>query len=228
MDTGKLDPQLTVTIVGSYVRHHTVGADQVSDLIATVHRALGDLGHPNQPEEVRTRAVSVRRSVSQDYVVCMDCGYRGKTLRRHISTRHGLNRDEYLSRWGLRRDHPLTAPAYSERRSILAKEVGLGRKSTAEMAPAASPIAAPAPADADRKSEATPAPKRRSRSRPKPADIADEAAAPTPVRKRRSRSRITSPKQTPSPTRPRPATRSDAPEGFRFGRRLVQARRGSA
>ena len=88
MDTEKVDPHLTATIVGSYVRHHTVGADQVSDLIATVHRALGQLGQPNQPEEVRTPAVSVRRSVSQDYVVCMDCGYRGKTLRRHISTRH--------------------------------------------------------------------------------------------------------------------------------------------
>jgi predicted transcriptional regulator len=198
MDTEKVDLHLTARIVGSYVRHHTVGAGQLSDLITTVHRALGDLGQPNQPEEVRTAAVSVRRSVSQDYVVCMDCGYSGKTLRRHITTRHGLNRDEYLKRWGRHADHPLAAPAYSERRSILAKELGPGRKSTAEMAPAASP----APADADRKSEATPAPKPRSRSGPKPADVADEAvvAAPTPVRKGRSRSRVTSPKQTPSPT----------------------------
>ena len=202
MGAERIDPHLTATIVGSYVRHHTVGADQVSNLIATVHRALGQLGQPNQPEEVRTPAVSVRRSVSQDYVVCMDCGYRGKTLRRHITTRHGLNKDEYLKRWGLHADHLLTAPAYSERRSILAKELGLGRKSATEMAPAASPIAAPAPADVDGKSEATPAPKRRSRSGPKPAEIADEAVAatPTPVRKRRSRSRVTLPKQNPSPT----------------------------
>src|SRR5882757_4479069 len=70
MDAERVDPHLTARIVGSYVRHHTVGADQVSDLIATVHRALGDLGKPNQPEEVRSPAVSVRRSVSQDYVVC--------------------------------------------------------------------------------------------------------------------------------------------------------------
>src|SRR5216683_7017960 len=162
MDTGKLDPRLTATIVGSYVRHHTVGADQVSDLIATVHRALGHLGQPNQPEEA-TPAVSVRRSVSQDYVVCMDCGYRGKTLRRHITTRHGLNKDEYLKRWGLHADHLLTAPAYSERRSILAKELGLGRKPAAETVPEAVPTVS-APADADRKAEATPAPKRRSRA----------------------------------------------------------------
>src|SRR6266481_7285356 len=188
MDTERVDPHLTARIVGSCVRHHTVGAGQLSDLITTVHRALGDIGKPNQAEEVRSPAVSVRRSVSQDYVVCMDCGYKGKTLRRHISTRHELNRDEYLKRWGLHADHPLTAPAYSERRSILAKELGLGRQSTAEMAPAASPIAAPAPADVDGKSEATPAPKRRSRSGPKPAEIADEAvaAAPPPARRRRS------------------------------------------
>ena len=81
MDIGKLDPRLTATIVGSYVRHHTVGADQVSDLIATVHRALGDLGQPNQPEEVLVPAVSVRRSVSQDYVVCMDSAHHPTRLK---------------------------------------------------------------------------------------------------------------------------------------------------
>ena len=201
MDTEKVDPHLTATIVGSYVRHHTVGADQVSDLIATVHRALGQLGQPNQPEEVRTPAVSVRRSVSQDYVVCMDCGYRGKTLRRHITTRHGLNRDEYLKRWGLHSDHLLTAPAYSERRSILAKELGLGRKSTAEMAPAASPIAAPTPVDVDQGPQPTPARGRRSRSAAKSTDGGNElAAAPTPARRRRSGSRSASPQPISSPT----------------------------
>src|SRR5467141_5111966 len=118
-------------IVSSYVRHHTLRPEQLSDLITTVHQALGQLGQPVQAEEVLVPAVSVRRSVHQDYVVCLDCGYRGKTLRRHISARHGLNRDEYRKRWGLRSDHPLTAPAYSERRSTLAKARGLGRNSTA-------------------------------------------------------------------------------------------------
>jgi len=71
--------------------------------------------------------------------VCLDCGYRGKTLRRHISTRHGLNRDDYLKRWGLRSDHLLTAPAYSERRSAMAKGFGFGRKSTVPATPVVSP-----------------------------------------------------------------------------------------
>src|SRR5258708_12636802 len=100
-------------IVSSYVRHHAVRPEQLSDLITTVHHALGQLGQPVQTEEVLVPAVSVRRSVHQDYVVCLDCGYRGKTLRRHISTRHGLNRDEYRKRWAFRSDHPPTPPAYS-------------------------------------------------------------------------------------------------------------------
>jgi hypothetical protein len=132
--------------------------------------------------------VSVRRSVHQDYVVCLDCGYRGKTLRRHISTRHGLNRDEYRKRWGLRSDHPLTAPDYSERRSTLARARGLGRKPTAQATPEMSPPAAPTPVDVDQGSQAKPA-RRRSRAASKSADLASEAVAePTPTRRRRSRS----------------------------------------
>ena len=125
---------LTAKIVGSYLRHHKVGASQLPDLIATVHRSLGGLGQQPLAEEALTPAVSVRQSVRHDYVVCLDCGYRGKTLRRHISSRHGLNRDEYLRRWGLQPDHPLTAPAYSEHRSTLAKQLGLGRKPKADEA----------------------------------------------------------------------------------------------
>src|ERR1700730_7065135 len=147
-------------IVSSYVRHHTLRPEQLSDLINTVHHALSNLGQPIQTKEVLTPAVSVRRSVHHDYVVCMDCGYRGQTLRRHISTRHGLNRNEYLKRWGLQSDHPLTAPAYSERRSTLAKALGFGRKPKAEAAVAVTPAAparaatptATVPADADGKS----------------------------------------------------------------------------
>jgi predicted transcriptional regulator len=195
MDTQKVEQHLTAKIVRSYVRHHTVGASQLSDLITTVYRALGELGQPNHPEEVRTPAVSVRRSVHQDYVICLDCGYRGKTLRRHISTRHDLSRDEYLKRWGLRNDHPLTAPAYSERRSILAKEVGLGRKPKAPAAPVASPKAAPEPVHAVEEPEATPTRRRRSRSATNIADVANETLAePTPARKRRPRSRIAQPR----------------------------------
>jgi predicted transcriptional regulator len=188
VNTQKNDPYLTTKIVTSYVRHHTVRPDQLSDLITSVHQALGQLGQPAQPEEVLVPAVSVRRSVHQDYVICLDCGYRGKTLRRHISTRHGLNRDEYLRRWRLRQDHPLTAPAYSERRSTMAKALGLGRKPTAQASPMVSPPAAATPIGTDQEAEATP-PRRRSRAASKSADVASEAMAEaTPTRRRRSRS----------------------------------------
>jgi predicted transcriptional regulator len=69
----------------------------------------------------------VRRSVQRDAVVCLECGWKGKMLRRHLSTRHGLTGEQYLKRWNLPNDHPLTAPTYSEQRSSLAKELGLGR-----------------------------------------------------------------------------------------------------
>jgi predicted transcriptional regulator len=191
----KNDPHSTAIIVSSYVRHHSVRPEQLPDLITAVHHALGQLGQPVRADEVLTPAVSVRRSVQHDYVVCMDCGYRGKTLRRHISTRHGLDRDEYLKRWGLRNDHPLTAPAYSERRSTLAKAVGLGRKSTAKAMTEVSPPAAPTPV-VGQGSEAKPA-RRRSRAASGSADVANEVVAETPARKRRPRSRATSPQPEP-------------------------------
>jgi predicted transcriptional regulator len=145
VNTEQFNSRLTAKIVKSYVVHHQVRLEQFSDLITSVNQALGQLGQPIPPQGVLVPAVSVRRSVHQDYVVCLDCGYRGKTLRRHISTRHGLSRDEYLKRWGLRSDHPLTAPAYSERRSTMAKALGLGRKPKAWVPPAARPTAAPTP-----------------------------------------------------------------------------------
>src|SRR5437660_1246763 len=160
-------------IVSSYVRHHTLRPEQLSDLIATVHHALSHLGQPIQTEEVLTPAVSVRRSVHQDYVVCLNCGYRGTMLQRHISTRHALNKDEYLKRWGLRSDHPLTAPAYSERRSTMAKSFGFGRKRTAQAPPEVSPLAAPMPVNVDQRSEPKPA-RRRSHGASKSADVASE------------------------------------------------------
>jgi len=193
MDIERVNPILTAKIVGSYVRQHKVGPDQLSEIITSVHQALGQLGQPVQPEEVRTPAVSVRRSVSQEHVICLDCGYRGKTLRRHINSQHGLSRDEYLKRWGLRSDHPLTAPAYSERRSSLAKALGLGRKPKAQETSAPAAAAMPAPPDADPKPEAKPTRRRRSRALPKPEDVASEAAPARPARKRRSRSGVTSP-----------------------------------
>ena len=187
MNTEEINPHLTAKIVVSYVRHHRLVPDQLADLITSVHRAIGQVGQPPEPEEVLTPAVSVRRSVHRDHVICLDCGYRGKTLTRRIAARHGLSGDEYRQRWGLRRNHPLMALACLEHRSILAKSRGFGRKSTTEIDPAPTP-AASRPVDV----AANPKAKRTRGSRPasKSEGAATERAArPTPARKRQSRAR---------------------------------------
>jgi predicted transcriptional regulator len=192
MDAKNVNPLLTTKIVGSYLRHHTVGASQLPDLITSVHRALNEVRQPSPPEELLTPAVSVRQSVRHDYVVCLDCGYRGKTLRRHISTRHGLSGEEYLRRWGLQPDHPLTAPVYSERRSTLAKQLGLGRKPKAEGAATLTPAESPV-GDAEERVEADhPISGAATRSGSEP-DAVEPASQPTRRRQRRPRSRAATP-----------------------------------
>jgi predicted transcriptional regulator len=115
-------------IIASYVGNHALAPDQLSALIAAVERTVRQLGSPVQAEPVRLPAVPVKRSVQRGHVVCLECGFRGQTLRRHLGSRHGLQIADYLRRWQLPGDHRLTAPAYSERRSTMAKELGLGRK----------------------------------------------------------------------------------------------------
>jgi predicted transcriptional regulator len=98
-------------------------------LIGEVHRALSSLGQsaPSVPE-LRHPAVPIRQSVRPEYVVCLECGFRSRILRRHLQMQHGLSVDEYRARWTLRSDHPVTASAYSQRRSEMAKAHGLGRR----------------------------------------------------------------------------------------------------
>jgi predicted transcriptional regulator len=123
-----LDRELTTNIVAAYVRHNQIGSDQLPVLISTVRQALIGLSKPATETEVeRTPAVAIRQSVHRDYVVCLDCGWRGQMLRRHVATGHGLSVEQYRARWNLPREHPMTAPSYSERRAALAKQLGLGR-----------------------------------------------------------------------------------------------------
>ena len=187
MNIEGVDPHLTAKIVQSYVTHHRLGPDQLSDLITSVHRAIGQLRQPPEPAEVLIPAVSVRRSIHRDYVICLDCGYRGKTLRRHIAARHGLSTDEYRQRWGLRSNHLLTAPVYSEERSTLAKELGLGRKSAPATASAPA-TSEPAATNVERQVQTSPKPRRTRRSRSN-SDVTETAAEPR-ARQRRPRSPV--------------------------------------
>jgi len=132
-------PQLVTKIIASYVSHHNLAPEQIPELINSVHRTIGSLGKPIEPQGALIPAVPIRRSVQRDAVICLECAWKGKMLRRHLSTRHGLTAEQYLKRWNLPSDHPLTAPAYSEQRSSLAKELGLGRGGR-QAAPAPAPV----------------------------------------------------------------------------------------
>jgi predicted transcriptional regulator len=127
--TGRTTNLRPVTkIIASYVGNHVLAPDQLPTLISTVERTMRQLGTSVQAEPARLPAVPVKRSAQHDHVVCLECGFRGQTLRRHLGSRHGLQIAEYLRRWQLPGDHPLTAPAYSARRSTMAKNLGLGRQ----------------------------------------------------------------------------------------------------
>lgn len=114
------------------------GADlKVTDLpnlIATVfgavdgaHRGLNDIPPAAAPAEPQAPAVSIKKSVTPDYLICLDDGQRYKSLKRHLSTL-GMTPDEYRTKWGLPRDYPMVAPNYAAQRSALAKAAGLGTK----------------------------------------------------------------------------------------------------
>jgi predicted transcriptional regulator len=141
----KVDPSLAAEIVRSYVGQNSIGVDQIGGLIATVHRTLSGLGAnaPMPATETLTPAVPIRRSVQPDHVVCLECGFRGKMLRRHLRDAHGLEPAAYRVRWKLPVGHPIIAPAYSERRSTMAKQIGLGRAREAVVSTSAPEVMAP-------------------------------------------------------------------------------------
>ncbi len=117
----------TTRIVAAHISHNPIAVTDVPGLIATVHETLATLG----PEEAAPRpepAVPIKKSVTPDYVVCLEDGTEHKMLKRHLKTAHNMTRAEYRERWGLPGDYPMTAPNYAKKRSELAKKIGLGRK----------------------------------------------------------------------------------------------------
>jgi predicted transcriptional regulator len=121
-----VDQSLVAMVVASYVRKNPLSPADMPALISTVYQSLLTLGKPPEPEPP-TPAVPIRRSVTRNHVVCLECGWQGDMLRRHIHVRHGLSTEEYRTRWKLPSHHALVAPAYSERRSGIAKQLGLGQ-----------------------------------------------------------------------------------------------------
>ena len=120
---------LTADIVAAHVSNNSVAISDIPLVIRSVHEALAGLASGAEPEpEPQQPAVSVRSSVKPDYIVCLEDGKKLKMLRRYLMTNFGMSPDEYRAKWNLPKDYPMVAPNYSERRRVLAKEIGLGSK----------------------------------------------------------------------------------------------------
>ncbi len=121
---------LAAEIVAAYVGNNPVAAADLPDLIRTIHLSLCDLvtDAPALPERVRPRpAVPVRKSIGEDFIICLEDGKKFKSLKRHLRARYDMTPEQYREKWGLAADYPMVAPGYSRQRSSLARQSGLGR-----------------------------------------------------------------------------------------------------
>lgn len=122
---------LVADIVSAYVSNNSVPTADLPALIATTHAAISGLGSESATpfvEEKLTPAVSVKKSISADYLICLEDGKKFKSLKRHLRTAYDLTPEQYRARWNLPNDYPMVAPAYAEARSALAKKMGLGQQ----------------------------------------------------------------------------------------------------
>jgi predicted transcriptional regulator len=128
--------ELSASLVGAYVSHNALSAGDLPKLIAQVHQALVALdgAAPVEAAPELKPAVPVKKSITPDYLICLEDGKKFKSLKRHLRTEYDMSPEEYRAKWGLPADYPMVAPSYSEARSALAKSIGLGRKP--EAAPA--------------------------------------------------------------------------------------------
>ena len=133
---------LTTEIVASFVGNNAVATSDLPALIASVFQALSATGQaePEKAAEAPTPAVPIKKSVQQDFIICLEDGKKLKMLKRHLATRYNMTPEDYRRRWGLAKDYPMVAPAYAAQRSALALQIGLGRK------PAAPAASEPTPA----------------------------------------------------------------------------------
>ena len=148
-DSDKLS--LVANVVASYLRRNAIGVDQIAAVISSVTDALESASKKiagtttedaQQPQSASVAekpqpAVSIKKSVQPEYIVCLEDGKHSRTLKRHLQTAHGMTPQQYREKWGLSKNYPIVAPAYSAQRSKMAKALGLGRQVSAAKAVAA-------------------------------------------------------------------------------------------
>lgn len=123
--------ELTADIVSAYVSNNSVPTSELPNLINEVHNALSRVGAGIAPEplvEPQKPATSIKKSVTPEYIICLEDGKHFKSLKRHLRTQYDMSPDQYREKWNLAPDYPMVAPAYAEARSRLAKEMGLGQQ----------------------------------------------------------------------------------------------------
>jgi predicted transcriptional regulator len=122
--------ELTADIVSAYVSNNSVSAGDIPNLINQVHSALIRVssGQAEAPMEPLRPAVPVKRSITPDYIVCLEDGKKFKSLKRHLRTQYDITPEQYRDKWGLPPDYPMVAPNYAAARSQLAKQMGLGQQ----------------------------------------------------------------------------------------------------
>ncbi|HLK25786.1 MAG TPA: MucR family transcriptional regulator, partial [Caulobacteraceae bacterium] len=126
-DARALSIELTADIASAYVSNNTVPASDLPSLIVSIYGALTNVGAPAQePAAPRSPAVPIRKSITADYLICLEDGRRFKSLKRHLRSKYGLTPEAYRAKWALPGDYPMVAPAYSAARSSFAKQMGLG------------------------------------------------------------------------------------------------------
>lgn len=122
--------ELTADIVSAYVSNNEIASESLASLIGDVHAALHRTAtaRPEPEAEPLKPAVPVKKSVTPDFIICLEDGKKFKSLRRHLRTHYDLTPEEYREKWSLPPDYPMVAPNYAKARSNLAKEMGLGQK----------------------------------------------------------------------------------------------------
>jgi len=130
-----LIPQLTAQIVAAYVSRNNLAAADLPGVITTVQQAIKGLINPPaeaEPVAELKPAVAIKKSVTPEYIICLEDGKKLKMLKRHLSSSYGITPDEYRAKWGLPADYPMVAPNYAKARSDLALKLGLGRTAKKE------------------------------------------------------------------------------------------------
>ena len=137
--------EVVADLVSAYVSNNSMRASDLPDFIASIHASIqslaaGQVEAPPAPPPVP--AVPIKKSLTQDHIICLEDGKKFRSLKRHLGTVYNMTPDEYRTKWGLPKDYPMVAPGYSEIRSKLAKDIGLGQQRS-EASEASAPAAEP-------------------------------------------------------------------------------------